>query len=143
MCGGGRYDGLAEALGGPSTPGIGFGMGIERLLLACDAEDAFPVEASVPDVWVVDVVDGRAARDLTDEMRRNGIAADRSFDARSIRSQMRAANRSGARLALISGEQELADDTVSIRDLRAEDADQQACPRSQLVETVAKLLDRR
>ena len=55
ICGGGRYNGLVEELGGPVTPGIGFGMGIERLLLACDAEEVFPAPKSSLDVWVIDV----------------------------------------------------------------------------------------
>ena len=59
--GGGRYDKLAEALGGPPTPGIGFGMGIERLLLACDAEGVFPVPEGAVDVFVIDTIGGVAA----------------------------------------------------------------------------------
>ena len=56
--GGGRYDGLAEALGGPATPGIGFGSGIERTLLACDAEGVFGAPDRAPDVFIVDVAGG-------------------------------------------------------------------------------------
>src|SRR5213078_266821 len=62
--GGGRYDGLTEQMGGPPTPGIGFGAGIERILLVCDAEGAFPAPAATVDVFVIDVVDGRHALDL-------------------------------------------------------------------------------
>ncbi len=62
--GGGRYDGLVEALGGPPTPGIGFGSGIERVLLACDAEGVFAAPDRRLDVFVVDVTGGAAARDL-------------------------------------------------------------------------------
>ena len=57
--GGGRYDGLAEQLGGPATPGIGFGAGIERILLACDAEGVFGAPESTVDVWIIDT-DGAA-----------------------------------------------------------------------------------
>src|SRR5207302_385415 len=81
--GGGRYDGLAEALGGPPTPGIGFGTGIERILLACDAERVFPVAASGVDVFVIDTTGGEAARDVTAELRAGGVSADRAFDNRS------------------------------------------------------------
>jgi histidyl-tRNA synthetase len=121
VCGGGRYDGLVEELGGPATPGIGFGMGIERVLLAADAERVFPVPDRSVSVWVVDVAGGDAARDLTHELRAAGISADRSFDHRSMRSQMKAADRSGAVLALIVGEQEREDGTVTVRDLRRDD----------------------
>jgi histidyl-tRNA synthetase len=137
--GGGRYDGLAEALGAPPTPGIGFGLGIERLLLACDAEGVFPEpEASVA-VWVIDTAGGSHARDLTQQLRLAGVAADRSFDQRSMKSQFRAADRSGARLALIVGEREASDDTVVVRDLRNGGAEE-SVPRGDVVEQVKKRL---
>jgi histidyl-tRNA synthetase len=139
ICGGGRYDGLVEELGGPPTPGIGFGMGIERLLLACDAEGAFPGPDDAVQVWVVDVAGGAEARDLCDQLRSVGISADRSFDARSMRSQMKTADRSGARVALIVGDQELASDTVALNDLRS-DSDQRSVPRADAVSIVADLL---
>jgi histidyl-tRNA synthetase len=115
--GGGRYDGLAEELGGPATPGIGFGLGIERLLLACDAEGAFPVPERTVDVWVVDTTGGQAALALTHELRAGGIRTDRSFGGRSMKAQFKAADRSGARIAVVIGERELADSTVTVRDL--------------------------
>jgi histidyl-tRNA synthetase len=133
ICGGGRYDGLVEDLGGPPTPGMGFGMGIERVLLACDAESTLTAAGHPPLVWVVDVTDGAAARDVTHELRWAGISADRSFDARSMRSQMKAADRSGARWAVIVGDKELADGTVTLRDLRAA-AHQETVERSRLAE---------
>jgi histidyl-tRNA synthetase len=116
--GGGRYDGLVEMLGGPATPGIGFGIGIERLLLACDAEGVFPVDAPALDAYVVDVAGGEVARDLTAALRRAGLRADRAFDGRSMKSQLKSADRSGARVALIVGPDELAAGTVSVRPLR-------------------------
>jgi histidyl-tRNA synthetase len=136
--GGGRYDKLAEALGGPPTPGIGFGLGIERLLLACDAEGVFPTPASAVEVWVVDTTGGSAALGLTHELRAAGIAADRSFDGRSMKSQFKAADRSGARLALIVGEQEAETGTVTLRDLRG--GEQQTVDRADVVEHVRKHL---
>ena len=122
--GGGRYDGLVESLGGPPTPGIGFGSGIERVLATCDAEGVFDAPGGSLDVFVVDVAGGVAARDLTRELRRAGLAADRAFEVdvgvtRGMRSQMKAADRSGARFVLIVGEDELAAGTVTVRDLRA------------------------
>jgi histidyl-tRNA synthetase len=118
--GGGRYDGLAEALGGPPTPGIGFGLGVERLLLAADAEGVWPVPETPLDVFVVDVTGGEVARDLTSTLRRAGLGADRGFDGRSMKAQMKAADRSGARFAAIVGEDEVAKGVVTLRDLRAE-----------------------
>lgn len=116
--GGGRYDGLVEMLGGPPTPGIGFGIGIERVLIACDAEGVFPAAPPALDAFVVDVAGGETARGLTAALRRAGLRADRAFDGRSMKSQMKLADRSGARLALIVGREEQAQGTVTVRPLR-------------------------
>ncbi len=94
--GGGRYDGLSAAIGGPDASGIGFGIGIERLLLACDAEACFAISPPVLDAFVVDVTGGAVARDLVLELRRAGLGADRAYDGRSLKSQLKAADRSGA-----------------------------------------------
>jgi histidyl-tRNA synthetase len=133
--GGGRYDGLAEAIGGPPTPGIGFGIGIERLLLACDAEGAFPLDPPAPDVFVVDLTGGEVARDLAEELRRAGIATERAFDGRSAKAQFRLADRSGARLALVVGAEELAAGTVKVKALRGE-GEELEVPRAAIVERV-------
>jgi histidyl-tRNA synthetase len=136
--GGGRYDGLVEALGGPPTPGIGFGLGIERLLLACDAEGVFPAPEAAVAVFVIDTTGGREALELTHELRRSGVAADRAFDGRSMKAQFKAADRSGARLALVVGERERADAMVTVRDLG--DGDQETVARSDVVAHVLKRL---
>ena len=138
--GGGRYDGLAEELGaGSRTPGIGFGLGIERTLLACDAEETFPPPPPAVEVWVVDTAGGDAALALTHELRDAGIGADRGFGGRSMKSQMKSADRSGARVALIVGDQERHDGTVTVRDLRS-DREQDTVPRDAVVDHVRKLL---
>ncbi len=133
--GGGRYDGLVEMLGGPVTPGIGFGIGIERLLLACDAEGVFPVDPPMLDAFVVDVAGGEVARDVTAALRRAGLRADRAFDGRSMKSQLKSADRSGARVALIVGPDELAAGTVSVRPLRTP-GDQRTVPVADVVAAV-------
>jgi len=137
--GGGRYDGLVASLGGPDTPGVGFGSGIERVLLSCDAEGVFDVPASDVDVFVVDVAGGDHARDLTFALRRAGISADRAFDGRSMKAQMKAADRSGASFVLIVGEDEVAAGTVTLRDLRGEGG-QTAVDRVALVDHLRSLL---
>jgi histidyl-tRNA synthetase len=133
--GGGRYDGLVEAIGGPPTPGIGFGIGIERLLLACDAEGVFPVDPQLPDAFVVDVTGGTVARDLCAELRRAGLGAVRAYDGRSLKAQLKQADRSGARVALIVGPEELPGDVVTARPL-LEAGPQVSVPRSSVVEWV-------
>jgi histidyl-tRNA synthetase len=133
--GGGRYDGLVEMLGGPATPGIGFGMGIERILLACDAEGVFAVDPAPLDAFVVDTTGGSAARDLTSALRAAGLSADRAFDDRSMKAQFKAADRSSARWVLIVGPDEAASGTVSLRPLRGE-GDQQTVPVAEVVDAV-------
>jgi len=139
LFGGGRYDGLVEELGGPETPGVGFAMGIERLLLACDAEKTFPAPDMSTEVWVIDVTDGSSARDLTHALREAGHRAERSFDGRSMRSQMKAADRSGAAIALIIGDSELAEGNVAVRRLR-EATDQSIVSRDNVVDHVRQIL---
>jgi histidyl-tRNA synthetase len=131
--GGGRYDGLVEMLGGPPTPGIGFGLGVERILLACDAEGVFAVEPRPMDAFVVDTAGGTHARDLTAALRAAGMSADRAFDDRSMKAQFKAADKSGASWVLIVGPDEAASGTVSIRPLRGE-GDQRSVPLDEVVE---------
>lgn len=136
--GGGRYDGLAEALGGDPAPGIGFGSGIERLILACDAEGVFERGPQPLDAFVVDVTGGAAARDLTAEIRRAGLSADRAWGGRSMKAQMKAANRSGATSAVIVGEDEAERGVVVIRPLRT-DQEQREVPRAVVIGSLIEI----
>jgi len=136
--GGGRYDGLTEDLGGPATPGIGFALGVDRTLLACDAEGVFGAPVGAVAAFVVDVVDGTHATALCDELRRAGLGADRAYDGRSMKAQMKKADGSGAVVALIVGDQEVADGTVVVKDLRT--GEQEAVSRDVVVERTRKLV---
>jgi histidyl-tRNA synthetase len=136
--GGGRYDGLVEDLGGPPTPGIGFALGLDRTLLACDAESVFAAPPEGLGVFVVDTTGGHEAMLLTAELRAAGIAADRAFEQRSMKSQMKAADRSGAALAAIVGSDELAAGTVTVRPLRG--GDQVVVARAELIPYVRSAL---
>jgi len=117
--GGGRYDDLVEAIGGPPTPGVGFGTGIERILLALARSGAAAPAAWRPVVYLVALTaDARGeVFALAHEIRSKGVATDLDYMARSAKGQMKQANRSGARYAFIIGEQELADQAVTVRDL--------------------------
>lgn len=137
--GGGRYDGLVEDLGGPPTPGIGFALGLDRTLLACDDEGVFGAPSRKLDVFVVDTAGGTDAVVITDEVRRAGLSADRAFDGRSMKSQMKAADRSGARLAVIVGTDEATAGTALVRDLR-HGAEQELVPRSVLVDRLRAIV---
>jgi len=116
--GGGRYGGLAESLGGPPTPGIGFGCGMERVVLACQAEGIELPWPAGAEAFVVDTAGGAAARDLTRALRAAGIRADRAWDGRSFKAQFRAADRSGARVALVVGPDEAERRVVAVKPLR-------------------------
>ncbi|MGA2473073.1 MAG: histidine--tRNA ligase [Acidimicrobiales bacterium] len=141
--GGGRYDGLVELLGGDPTPGIGFGIGVERVLLACDAEGVFSTAAAVAarplHAYVIDTAGGETALALTAELRRAGLRADRAFDGRSMKSQIKSADRSGALVALVVGPQELAEGTVGLRPLRSDD-EQRTVPRAAIVDELKSFL---
>jgi histidyl-tRNA synthetase len=139
--GGGRYDGLVGAMGGPETPGVGFALGVERILLAIQAEgDAARVAAGRGlDVFVVDFAGGDAGRDLTAALRAAGLQADRAFDGRSPKAQFKAADRSGARVALIVGPDEAANGTVGVKDLLGE-SDQVTVARAAVIEVVRQRL---
>lgn len=141
--GGGRYDGLSEAMGGPPTDGIGFALGVDRILLACDAEGVFPPPANGLDVYVIDLLDGSHARDLTHVLRSAGISSDRRFGGGSLKSQMRAADRSGARFAVIVGEDEVAAGSVTLRPMLAKesDGDQRRIDREALAGEIRRLID--
>jgi histidyl-tRNA synthetase len=123
LFGGGRYDGLAEALGGPRVPGVGFGMGLERVLLALHDEEVPPPGDPGLDVFVIGFGDGgRAqARDAIRAIRERGLSSD-MFEPRPLGAQLRIADRVGARFAVIIGYREAAAGTVTLR--RMSDGDQ-------------------
>jgi histidyl-tRNA synthetase len=132
--GGGRYDGLVEQLGGPATAGIGFAIGLDRTLLACDAESVFAAPNTDVAVFVVDTTGGIHAAELCLLLRSNGVSVDRSFDNRSMKAQMKAADRSGAAIAVIIGSDEVEQGTVVIRPMG--DGLQFICPKSDVLETI-------
>jgi histidyl-tRNA synthetase len=135
--GGGRYDGLVESLGGPPTHGVGFALGLDRTLIACDDEGVFPARPLALDAFIVDTTGGVEALQLTSELRAAGLAADRAYENRSMKSQMKVADRSGAAFAIIIGSNELAEGAVTVRPLRSDDG-QQTIARSTLIDHLKK-----
>ena len=129
ICGGGRYDGLMEAIGGPATPGIGFGAGLERLLLALENE-GIEAEPDPLDVFIV-TGEGAARADVVPvlaELRRRGLAADVDYAGRSFKGQMTQAGRTGARtVAIVRGAE------VTIR---RGGQDERTIPLADLVDTL-------
>ncbi|WP_225799489.1 histidine--tRNA ligase [Streptomyces sp. NK15101] len=138
--GGGRYDGLSEMIGGPALPSVGWALGVDRTVLALEAEG---VELDIPAATSVFAVAlGEEARKLlfgkVTELRRAGVAADFSFGGKGLKGAMKDANRSGARLAVVAGERDLAEGVVQLKDM--ESGEQQAVAVDGLVEAVrAKL----
>jgi histidyl-tRNA synthetase len=119
LFGGGRYDGLAEVLGGPHVPGVGFGMGLERVLMALRQEDLEAPEEPGLTVFVVGLGDaGRArAHELVRDLRAAGVASDAPFEDRPLKAQLKMADRADAAFAAIVGGKELAAGTVTLRRL--------------------------
>ncbi len=120
VCGGGRYDGLVEELGGPSTPGLGFAMGLERLLLvlAAQKEDRFAPEDGC-DLYIVTMGDAATKRAavLAHLLRQNDYAVETDLMNRSLKAQMRYANKIGARYTMVLGENELATGAAQLKEM--------------------------
>jgi len=118
VCGGGRYDGLIETLGGKPTPGIGFATGIERVLLAQEAAGIIANPQNTK-IYLISLDDpGRAANlVLISQLRNAGIKSDMDYLRRSMKAQFREANRLGAEFVIINGNTEIKAGTVQIKDL--------------------------
>lgn len=119
LCGGGRYNGLVESMGGPATPGIGFALSIERLLSALDAEKITIESSHKVDYYIVSL--GDEARDasvtLLQKLREKGYSAERDYMNRKWKAQFKAAERAGAKYAIILGEDEVANGMVTWKNL--------------------------
>jgi len=130
VCGGGRYDGLVQQLGGKPVPGVGFAMGMERLILLLAECAALPEGGAGVDVYVVSFGDAaqREAVVVTEALRDDlpGLSIVQHHGGGSFKSQMKRADKSGAGLALIWGEDELAAGTVTLKPLRARGGEQPA-----------------
>jgi histidyl-tRNA synthetase len=138
--GGGRYDGLMEAIGGPGLSGIGFGLGVDRTLLAVRAEGLPVGDVARCDVFVVplgEVAKQRAVQ-LTAALRESGVTADLAYGERGLKGAMRAADRSGARYAVVLGERDLATRSAQLRDLGS--GEQVTVPLPELITTIGKRL---
>jgi histidyl-tRNA synthetase len=102
ICGGGRYDGLVEEIGGQATPGIGFGAGLERLLLALEHEGIVAEPAGIDVFFVLDGAPREQILTVMAELRRRGVACDADYAGRSLKGQLTQAGRSGARAIVVA-----------------------------------------
>jgi histidyl-tRNA synthetase len=138
VCGGGRYDGLAEVLGGPATPGVGFALGLDRVLVALREEGAeLPGELGVA-CFVVSIGSDAsvAGARLVGELRDAGIPATAAFEARPLKAQLKMADRSGAAYAVILGEREMAASTAILKSLA--DGEQETVPIGDVVNWLSR-----
>jgi len=135
--GGGRYDGLMATLGGPPLTGVGFGLGVDRTLLACRAEGLAPWSAARCEVFGVPLGDAARRRlvALAGALRRAGVRVDLAYGGRGLKGAMKAADRSGARYTLVLGERDLAEGAVGVKDMVS--GEQRAVP---LADVVAELV---
>lgn len=120
LCGGGRYNLLVEQLGGNPTPGIGFAAGIERILLACENENIIPPKLDQIDVYVicVDEINSNKVFEFANYFRKNNLSVDFDFLGRSIKAQMREANRLNSRFVLFIGGEELIKGEVQLKNMQ-------------------------
>lgn len=137
ICGGGRYDLLAEELGGQPAPAVGFASGIERMLMVAEAQKIQLAAEPSLDVYVIALGDAAkpVAHKLLRRVREWGLSADADLLGRSMKAQMREANRQNSRFVLILGEDELAADSVTVKDMQA--GSQTLVPMAELKTTVS------
>ncbi|MCX4720739.1 histidine--tRNA ligase [Streptomyces virginiae] len=133
--GGGRYDGLSEMIGGPALPSVGWALGVDRTVLALEAEG---IELDIPATTTVFAVALGEAKPavfgLVTQLRKAGVAADMSYGGKGLKGAMKDANRSGARFAIVAGERDFAEGVVQLKDM--ESGEQSPVPVAELVDTV-------
>ena len=138
VCGGGRYDGLIEEIGGPSTPGVGWGMGKERILMTMEACGVEIPQPAGTEVFIAFMGDSAKAFALTlmHELRMKGVAVEMDVMGRNFKNQFKFANRVGAARTVIIGENELAEGMLQIKDM--ESGEQTSVPIENIVEELTK-----
>lgn len=136
VAGGGRYDGLIEEMGGNPTPAVGFATGLERLLLALESQNLLPEKNRSVDAYIVALGEAAQAEGfkLLNSLRQQGLSAAMDFAGRSMKAQMKQANKLGAKYSVILGEDEIAEGVVMLRSM--EDSSQAKVPMNQVAEKI-------
>ena len=126
ICGGGRYDGLIEEVGGPKMPGVGFGMGLERLLLVLESIGKIPEDSEIPDVFIANI--GADAdmfvQKLVFDLRKVGISAERDYLERSVKAQMKYANKLNAKFSIVIGDDDIASGKANVKNMSTGESDE-------------------
>ena len=130
IAGGGRYDGLIEEIGGAPTPAVGFAVGLERVMVALETQELGQAKERAADVFIVALGEAAEAKafSLLTRSRDAGLWAAMGYAGRSLKSQMKAADKAGARFAVILGEDEIAGDFVTLRDMSSSEQQQVPMP---------------
>ena len=120
VCGGGRYDGLVEECGGPKTPGIGFAIGLERLMMILEAQKAIDIIEEPMDIYIATIGDMARlkASELISVLRKKGISADMDHVGRSIKAQFKYAGKQGYKFVCTIGENELTTGDLRIKNMK-------------------------
>jgi histidyl-tRNA synthetase len=139
ICGGGRYDGLMETLGGQSLSGIGFGLGIDRTLLALEAEGIELADRQYLDLFIIPIGDAARMRavELANEARIGGFVADISYGDRALKGSMKAADKLQAHFVLVLGEDEISSNSGKLK--RMSDGSESSITLASLVSELKKL----
>ena len=116
--GGGRYDGLMAQLGGQELSGIGFGLGVDRILLACEAEGLVAPDDLALDLYIVPLGTGDQALAIAESLRTRGIKVDLSFGDKALKGAMKSADKSGAKYAIVLGADEVSSGEVSLKEMK-------------------------
>ena len=140
--GGGRYDGLMQTLGGQSLSGIGFGLGLDRIILALESERGAATDAAYLDLYIIPLGDAARLRalNLVDQVRQAGFVADLAFGDRALKGAMKGADRRAARHVLVIGESELSSGTAQLK--RMSDGSEQSITLATLIETLRSEVSR-
>ena len=117
ICGGGRYDNLLELLDGGDIPGIGFALGVERTILVMKAQGVLPGDSIAPDIYIASAGEPMAVLKLACELRREGIYAECDHLGRSLKAQMKNADRFGARFSTVIGDEEIKSGKIKIKNM--------------------------
>ena len=137
--GGGRYDELIKEMGGPQMSGIGFAIGVERLMILCEAEEIFDFKKAI-DCYVINLnADADYAFGIAEELRSNSFSTEMDYYRRSLKAQFRSSERKNARFVLIIGEDEVKDNVVTLKDTLTKA--QESVKREELVERLDQLME--
>lgn len=118
VCGGGRYNGLIEEVGGKPTPAIGFGMGFERLILLLEAQGLYLGEREISKIYIAPQGESEKALQIVTELRKNGISADTDIVGRSLKAQMKYADKTGYTYVAVLGENEVKNGSFEVKNLK-------------------------